>query len=557
LICGIKFGQLQIVLKKEEIMKAIKSTLTIVLLVFTITFSYAQREITGIVYMNGKPQAGVVVEANKASGSFFTGFDGVYKITIHEKTKFLKFTFLDDSKKLVIEGNTSDVINFSFDGQVIPEDSEPGVKLETLEQLQKNRDMEFLNNYSLYREFFKQNDYISAISNWRIVYKLYPKSTTQIYTDGIKIYESLMEKAKDGHTKNIYLDTMMMIYDKRIKYMDNAGEIMGLKAAKYLGTILQPSFDLNETQLIKGVKKGYGFAEKSIKESGNNAEPAVIVLFVQSTRKLYTADEVSKTTVLENYENVMSILELQQANTDTKDKAEQAIPLVEKIIEDCGVLDCKALIELYTPKFEKSPTDIPFLKKMIRMLKKENCTDSELYALASEKLYSLEPSAEAAFNMANMFVKKNNFDKAFEYYEKAYSVADTDAATRANYYYYAGMLALQRDRLQFARDMAREALNLKSDLCEAFMLIGEVYGQSSKNFSTDDFERTTVFWVAADYFEKASRIEACKNDGNSKVSFYSNYFPNKEEVFFRSLSEGQRYTVAGWINETTTVRVKK
>jgi tetratricopeptide (TPR) repeat protein len=349
----------------------------------------------------------------------------------------------------------------------------------------------------------------------------------------------------------------MMIYDKRIKYMDNKDELLGLKAAKYLGTILQPSFDLNEDQLIKGIKKGYGFAEKSIKESRDNVEPAVIVLFIQSTRKLYTADEVSKSAVLENYENAMSILETQQANAATKDKAEQAIPLVEKIIEECGVLDCKALIELYGLKFEQNPNDVAFLKKMIRLLKKENCTDSELYAKGAEKLYSLEPSTEAAFNMANMFVKKSNYEKAFEYYEKAYSVTDTDAATRANYYYYAGMLGLQREKLQFARDMAREALKLKPDFCEVLMLIGEVYGQSSKGFSTDDFERSTVFWVAADYFEKASRIAACTSDGNSKSSFYSNYFPGKEEVFFRSLSEGQRYTVAGWINETTTVRVKK
>jgi tetratricopeptide (TPR) repeat protein len=538
-------------------MKTIRRTLAVVLLVLTFTVSYAQRKITGVVYMNGKPQAGVVVEANKTSESFFTGFDGVYELTISEKTKFLKFTFLDVSKKLVIEGNASDIINFSLDGLPIPEDSEPGVNLQSIEQLTKNRDMDFLNNFSLYREFFKQNDYKSAMANWRIVYKTYPKSTTQIYIDGIKLYESHMDNSKDSHTKSIYLDTIMMIYDKRMKYLDNAGEILGMKAAKYLGTILQPSFDLNEDQLIEGIKKGYGFAEKSIKESGNNSEPAVLVLFIQSTRKLYASDEISKTTVIENYENAMSILETQQAIAATKEKAEQALPLVEKIIEECGVLDCKALIEMYEPKFKQNPNDLVFLKKMIRLLRKENCTDSELYALAAEKLYELEPSPDAAFNMANMFVKKSNYDKAFEYYEKAYSVTETEPTTRATYYYYAGMLALQRDRLQFARDMAREALKLKADYCEAYMLIGEVYGQSSKSFSTDDFERTTVFWIAVDYFEKASRIEACANDGNNKASFYSNYFPGKEEVFFRVLTVGQRYTVAGWINETTTVRVKK
>ncbi len=538
-------------------MKAIKITLTAVLLVFIITASYAQRKITGIVYMNGKPQAGILVEAHKAKGSFFTGFDGKYELTITDKTKYLKFSFLDESKKLSIEGNTAEIINFSWDGQEIPEETEPGVILKTVEQLQKDRDTEFLNNYSLYREFFKQNDFASALPHWRNVYRTYPKSTVQIYKDGVDLYEKQLNNAMDGHTKNQYLDTMMMVFDKRIKYMENKGEVMGLKAAKYLGTILQPSFGLNEDQLIKGVKKGYEFAEKSIKESGNMAEPAVIVLFMQSTKKLYSANEISKSNVIDNYENIMALLETQQANPETKEKADQAIPLVEQIVESCGVLDCNALVELYQPKFNENPNDVVFLKKVLKTMKKENCTDTELFGQISEKLYSLEPSADAAFNMANAYVKKNNYEKAFEYYEKAYSVNETEPATRATYYYYAAMLGIQHDRMQFARDMAREALKLKADYCEALMLIGEIYGQASKSFSSDEFEKQTVFWIAADYFEKASRIANCANDGRSKANFYSGYFPNKEEVFFRSLTEGQRYTIGGWINETTTVRVKK
>ena len=283
--------------------------------------------------MNGKPQAGILVEGQKVKGSFFTGFDGKYELTITDKTKYLKFSFLDESKKLSIEGNTADIINFSWDGQEIPEETEPGVILKTVEQLQKDRDTEFLNNYSLYREFFKQNDFASALPHWRNVYRSYPKSTVQIYKDGVDLYEKQLNNAMDGHTKNQYLDTMMMVFDKRIKYMENKGEVMGLKAAKYLGTILQPSFGLNEDQLIKGVKKGYEFAEESIKESGNMAEPAVIVLFMQSTKKLYSANEITKSNVIDNYENIMALLETQQANPETKEKADQAMPLVEQIVE--------------------------------------------------------------------------------------------------------------------------------------------------------------------------------------------------------------------------------
>jgi hypothetical protein len=57
--------------------------------------------------------------------------------------------------------------------------------------------------------------------------------------------------------------------------------------------------------------------------------------------------------------------------------------------------------------------------KDCKNLRKEGCTDSEIYSNAAEKLYELEPSPDAAFNMANMFVKKEKFEKAFDYYDKA------------------------------------------------------------------------------------------------------------------------------------------
>ncbi|HPR32370.1 MAG TPA: tetratricopeptide repeat protein [Prolixibacteraceae bacterium] len=535
-------------------MKAMVRILSVGFLIIMVHSLFAQRKISGTVFMNGQPAAGILVEAQRTNDSYYTSFDGKFEIEIHEKSKFLKFTFLDESKKYDITAETGDVINFSFDGSEIPEMSdEPGVILKDFETLQKERDMDFLNNWSLYKEFLKQDDIKSAIPHWRTLYHLYPKSTPTIYIDGIKIYETFMDKALDTHTKMLYLDTIMSIYDKRIKYMDNIGELMGRKAKKYLESIL--TLDLMEDEMIEGVKKGYGFAEKSVQESGSLTEPAVIVLLMQSTRKLYSYDEINKSVVLENYEKTMSILEEQLKNADLKDKAEQAIPLVEQIIEGSGALDCTALSELYAPKFKSNPHDIELIKKIVRMLRKENCTDSDLYTKASEKLYALEPSPEAAFNMANMFVKKNNFDKAFGYYEKAYT-DEPDPVTKASYYYYAGMLALQRGKIQEARNLAREAVKNNPEYCEAFMLLGEIFAQASKDFGNDDFEHSTVFWLAVDYFNKAARVGNCPDAAN-KANFYMNYFPGKEEVFFRELSEGNSHYLGGWINETTTVRVKK
>ena len=90
--------------------------LILIIAVFAINSAVAQRVIKGTVYREGKLAAGVTVDGQKSNGSFMTSFDGIYEITVPEKCKYLKFTFINDTRKLDIENNPSNVIDFSFDG---------------------------------------------------------------------------------------------------------------------------------------------------------------------------------------------------------------------------------------------------------------------------------------------------------------------------------------------------------------------------------------------------------------------------------------------------------
>ncbi|MBN1768506.1 MAG: hypothetical protein JXR50_10950 [Prolixibacteraceae bacterium] len=534
-------------------MKAITKHIALALLATLITVTaFAQRKISGTVYNNGEPAAGILVEAHRTSDSYYTSFDGQYELEVSEKSKWIRFTFLDETRKIDISDNATDVLNYSWDGSEIPDADEAGVILKTLDELRKENDSEFINNYSLYREFIKQNNYKSALPYWKIIYKTYPKSTEQIYRDGAEIMKAFMNEASDTDNKKAYLDTMMQIYDKRMKYMDNVGAIMGLKAADYIENILK--LDISEFELADDLKKGYEYAQKSIEESGKKTEPRVIVLFLQTSRKLYSMDEFTAETVLEDYEKSMDIIDSQLKDEELKDKANQVLPILEQIIEGSGAMDCEAMNKLYSEKYKENPNDIDFIKKALRSLNRSKC-DNKLVITLSEKLYELEPSSEAAFNMARTFLKKENYTKAFEYYEKACN-SSTDNNEKALYYYESAGLSLQQGMLEKARDFAKKAIGVKPDYCEAYMLIGEIYIQASKDFSDDSFERSTVFWLATDYFEKAARYADCKTDAQNKISTYQNYFPNKEEVFFKGLEDGKNHYIGGWINETTKVRVK-
>ena len=73
-------------------MKTIIRTALVLILTYTVGIAgaMAQRVITGTVYIDGQPAAGVTVTANRSNSTFFTSFDGKYKLEISDKSKYLK-----------------------------------------------------------------------------------------------------------------------------------------------------------------------------------------------------------------------------------------------------------------------------------------------------------------------------------------------------------------------------------------------------------------------------------------------------------------------------------
>ncbi len=537
--------------------------LTIILTVVTSISVFAQKEITGTVYREGKPAAGITVEAHKSSEVYMTSFDGKYKINISpDKCKYLKFTFIDDSKKLELTGNEGDVINFSFDGSPLPGEggdagaSEVGVDTRTSQELVKAGETEFMSQFTLYDQFYKQKDYKSALPHWKKVYNKYPKSSINLYYHGVNMYSDKIEKASDQATKDAYIDTLMSIYDRRIKYFGQEGFVLGRKATDYVKYKLSDP-ETPEDVRKASLKKAYADLEKSIELQGNESEAAVMVVDMQVTKSLFLLGELSKEDVVGNYGTLSKITDEQIAKDASDEKAQVAKNEIDKAFQTSGAADCEALMAYYEPKFDEMATDADALKKMLRALERQDCTSSELFAKGSEKLYDIDPSAEAAFNMARLFVKRDEFDRAKEYYQNAID-AETDTELLAKYYYELALFTFAKERAyQTARNYARQSLAKNPNSGKTLILLGDIYAQSAKSYGENEFDHTSVYWLATDYYQKAKRVEPdVAATANEKIATYKVYFPDKETLFFQGLQDGQSYSLGGWINETTKVRAK-
>ena len=537
----------------KSLLSKIKLLTTLIAVAISIS-TYAQRTITGTVYRDGEPAAGVIVDAHKASETFRTSFDGKYTVNADEKSKYIKFTFIDDTRKVDIEGDTRNVIDFSFDGEVpvAGDESEGGVDLRTDQELVKAKESDFLNDYTLYSQFYKQNDYESAMPYWNNIYRKYPKSNSNVYIQGAKMYKERIEKATDPTIREEYVDSLMSLYDKRIKHFDQRGYVLGRKAADFLGYKLDNT-ELTDDQMKSIIRHGYNELEEAIQLEQNNTEAAVLVLYMTATKRLFGMGEITKEKVAENYGAASQII-----NTNAGDEKYIAAKVyVDESFQTSGAADCEALISLYEPQFDVISENIDDLKNMLRVLGKQKCTDSELYANASEKLYELDPSAEAAFNMARLFVKRDDFTRAKEYYQNAIS-AETDKELLAQYYYELGAFTLAKESAyQKARDFARKALANNPKYGNALILLGDIYAQYAPKYGETDFDHKTLYWLAVDYFEKAKRNDPdVFQTANSRINTYKVYFPDNETMFMQGFSKGQTFIVEDWINESTKARAK-
>lgn len=59
-------------------------------------------------------------------------------------------------------------------------------------------------------------------------------------------------------------------------------------------------------------------------------------------------------------------------------------------------------------------------------------------------------------------------------------------------------------------------------------------------------------------YEKASLLDpSLSEEARKKLSRCISHYPDREDIFFSDIREGQAYVVEGCINDSTTVRARK
>lgn len=394
--------------------------------------------------------------------------------------------------------------------------------------------------------------YKHAAGPWWSLFKNCPELSVRIYSDGEKLFTHFIENSKDEMTKRAYLDTLMMVYDKRIEFFGDhhkypEGWILGRKGMALV------RYDRKNPDALKNA---YECFLKSYSALDYRTEPAVMIAWIQTSRVLEEQGELSQDQFIRDYINVYGHV----TNERFKSRYNGAVygkilSAVEKIFIKAEGVSCQAFSSVLSSNNEINNLETSDLSVYLTVMKMAGCDDSDLYTTLVETNYKRKPTAEAAGDLARMFIKQGNYNRAVNYYQEAIDEAVNDSL-KAVYYY---ELAVLKDghfkEAVEARQYAKRASALLPGWGKPYLLLGSIYARSSNTINGNDLEKSAVYWAAVDQFMTAMQKDAeCAEEAREQIDIFSQYFPDKQTCFFHGLEEGQEFVVGDWINEPTTVR---
>lgn len=404
-------------------------------------------------------------------------------------------------------------------------------------------------NASVYSEFVKQKNYKEALPAWRYVFFNAPKFQKKTYASGEEIMTNLLKQTQNP----AYLDTLMMIYDQRIKYFGddpNNGEgwILGRKGGRLV------SFGPKD---VNTKKEAYGYLIKSFEMEGRKSDPLTVQILFYTAGDLLKAEQLTRDEYINLYMDISQFVEYGLKNSKKPEMFGEVKGNIDGLFFSSGVADCETLDRLLTEKYNANADDLDNLKSIIRLLRRNECLDLPLYTTVVEKLYEKDPNSDAAYSLAVMFIKRQDFDKAETYLSEAISKAEPDDENKADYYLRMAQLKAGKKQYAAAKTNALEALKINRNLGNAYIVIGKAYAAYAQSYGEDAYDHSSVMWAVVDKFIKAKQVDpSVAEQADKLIAEYSQHFPSKEDAFFRSVNAGSEVKIGDWINETTVARFK-
>ncbi len=385
-------------------------------------------------------------------------------------------------------------------------------------------------NSNFLKESCDNKDYNAAAHYLKELLDKCPKASENTFVRGTTLYKNKINRAKSLAEKNMYVDSLMLLYDLRNEYFGDhpkrgTAYILDRKAREYL--TYKPSDR-------KGIREAFRAA---IEAGGEGTDPETVVAYFSNLCDDYkNTDEVMPDEIIAEYDRLTPFFEKNPEAGEYKGQFDAAFGL-------SGAASCENLEKLFRGKLEAAPDDEALLAQAVALMSRAKC-DGDFYFSLAEKYYQVKPSSETAMFLAQAFQNKGDYPKAKTYLNEALAV-EQDPAERQLLLVRIALVGLVSNDIQGAAAAARQARDLNPEDGVPYFVLGQCYASSAA--SCGGFAGQATYWAAYDTMAKA--IELLPSDSEylehakTSLNAFRSRFPSSEECFFNELQEGARYTV--------------
>ena len=450
--------------------------------------------------------------------------------------------------------------------------------------------IDVINNFSLYREEFKNKNYEEAYNSWKVVMDKAPLAQIRIYQDGDIICQELLKKETDAAKKQEIFNTLMNMHDTRIKLLDDLNSFATKLTTTTKGNILcRKAYDYYYYNPKPNYEEAYKLFKDGIDDLGENVEAYILYGFIQCSYNRFQnkKDDQTREDFINDYMNTNDICErlldeakqypaeVIPANPESEDSTEWEervvlSPEAEKIIKNyqptqdlcndlfvkSGAADCDALTKIYEGKVEGAKQDLDQLNTILKILQNFECDKSDLYYKAADYAYELNKTPNAALGKAAKLLKAGDTDGAMKYLQEAIEL-ETDATKKGKTAFSIAQILYSKGNISGCRQYCNTALRYIPSMGRAYLMIANCIVRSAPAASQNTdamLTRSYYYCLATDKCLKAMAVDpSCAGRANSQIANYRNGYYPKSEAFFKGLKAGQSVTVMG---ETTTLRLR-
>jgi len=401
---------------------------------------------------------------------------------------------------------------------------------------------------AIYGDAVKQGHYRAAVPGIQWFLKNAPNWNTKLYIDGTEVYNKLAAAEKDPAKKQVLVDSLLWLYDERVKYCGDEVNVLNRKAtyaAVYNGQNKDKAADV------------LALFDKVLDISGTSVSDNVLdTYFKMVFANFALLKNLSEDQILEKYEKIQAAIDAKIAKFQQENKTAEVEKLKaskssnDDLLLKMVVVNCDFVKKNLEPKFKANPNDLALAKKIFGFMIVGKCTDDPLWIEAGEVVHKLNPEKDygIAKNLAVKMLANGQTEKALPYAKEAVDLAKTPQ-DKAEALIVVGSIYQKGNQNSQARETFRQAAAADPANKEGWEKIGDLYYSANECKKLESQAQDRLIYIAA--------YEMYAKAGNSqKMAAAKALFPSKEEIFLLNWKTGEQKNTGCWVGETVTLKTR-